>query len=58
MTNIEKALAYFNREEVDAYEDDGSIYINIDNYLTVQISTAEVAYRAELYDDLMEWKYA
>ena len=49
---IEDCLAYFNHfesEGISAYEDDGSVYVNIRGFDTVQISKAEVTYRADLF---------
>jgi hypothetical protein len=52
---IEDCLAYFNQfesEGISAYVDadgDGSIYVSIRGFDTVQISKAEVLYRAEIF---------
>jgi len=46
---IEDCLAYFNHfesEGISAYEDGGDIYVTIRGFDTVQISKAEVLYRA------------
>jgi hypothetical protein len=42
---------------MEAYVDDGSVYIRVyggSDWIEVQISTAEIDYRAELYDDEYE----
>ena len=52
---IEDCLAYFNQfesEGISAYQDadgDGSVYVSIRGFDTVQISKAEVLYRADLF---------
>ena len=59
MSKVEKALHMFRECGVTAdVDDDNSIYIyNIgDCQLEVQVSTAEVAYRAEQYDMMYESK--
>ena len=54
-TVIEDCLAYFNQfesEGISAYVDadgDGSVYVSIRGFDTVQISKAEVLYRADLF---------
>ena len=42
------ALKWFKDNDVSAYEDDGSIYVSTGRDADVQISTAEIDYRAEL----------
>ena len=59
MSKVEKALHMFRECGVTAdVDDDSSIYIyNVgDCELEVQVSTAEVAYRAEQYDMMYESK--
>lgn len=59
MTKVQKALHMFRECGVTAdVDDDNSIYIyNIGNCeLEVQVSTAEVIYRAEQYDMMYESK--
>ena len=52
---IEDCLAYFNQfesEGISAYVDsdgDGSVYVSIRGFDAVQISKAEVLYRADLF---------
>lgn len=45
---IKLALQWFKDNDVSAYEDDGSIYIVAGRNADVQITTAEISYRAEL----------
>jgi len=45
---IELALKWFEENDVSAYEDGGSVYVVAGRDADVQISTAEVRYRAEL----------
>ena len=45
---IKLALQWFKDNDVSAYEDDGSIYVSAGRDADVQISTAEIDYRAEL----------
>jgi len=55
MTNIEKAIKWFKIRGISAYEDDGSVYVQVNGYddtEDVQVTTAEVDYRAELYDEM------
>lgn len=49
LTDIELALKWFEENDISAYEDGGSIYVIAGRDADVQISTAEVSYRAELY---------
>ena len=46
---IEDCIAYFSEKDIPAYEDDGSVYITIQGFDSVQISKAEVLYRADQY---------
>ena len=49
---IQQAIRWFKEWCCHAYEDDGSVYIEVaDEYdvFNVQISTSEISYRAELY---------
>jgi len=45
---VKLALKWFEENDVSAYEDGGSIYVVAGRDADVQISTSEVAYRAEL----------
>ena len=47
-STIEKALKWFRENDVPAYEDDESIYVQAVSGADVQISTAEIQYRASL----------
>ena len=47
-STIEKALKWFRENDVPAYEDDESIYVQAVSGVDVQISTAEIQYRASL----------
>ncbi len=47
-TELELALRWFKNNDIPAFEDGGSIYLPINNETDIQISTAEIAYRAEL----------
>ena len=53
MTKTEQAIQWFKDNCCNAYEDDGSVYIEVewknDIYWAVQVSSAEISYRAELY---------
>ena len=59
MNNADKAIEYFSNKGIEAYIDDGSIYIRVDcesDWIEVQISTAEIDYRAELYNEQLKMK--
>ena len=45
---VELALKWFEENDVSAYEDDGSIYVVAGRDADLEISNAEVSYRAEL----------
>ena len=49
---IKLAIKWFQDNDVPAYEDDGSIYVQAGRGADVQISTAEVNYRAELQENI------
>lgn len=49
---IKLAIKWFQDNDVPAYEDDGSIYVQAGRDADVQISTAEVNYRAELQEGI------
>ena len=50
MTTIQYAEKWFQLHDIPTTVDDGSIYVKLDNdFIELQISTAEVEYRAELY---------
>ena len=45
---VKLALKWFEENDVSAYEDDGSIYVVAGRDADLEISNAEVNYRAEL----------
>ena len=53
MSEIEQAIQWFKDNCCNAYQDDGSVYIEVewknDTYFDIQVSSAEISYRAELY---------
>lgn len=53
MTNLEKAYQYFVMQDIGVTIDDGSLYILVNDSQghEVQLSTSEIDYRAELYDE-------
>lgn len=50
---IKSALQWFKDNDVPAYEDDGSIYVQAGRDADVQISKAEIFYRADLQQQEM-----
>lgn len=48
MKNLEYAKKWFDLNNVQTFIDDSSLYITIDTF-DIQLSTAEVNYRAELF---------
>ena len=51
---IKLALKWFEENDVSAYADDGSIYVVAGRDADVQISAAEVDYRAELQEEFQQ----
>jgi len=55
MTEAQQAIRWFKKNGVHAYEDDGSVYIEVTDSeeaeLEIQVSSSEVSYRAELYKE-------
>lgn len=51
MTNIEKAVAFYANDDIDASARDGKVYVHVSNCI-IEVSESEVDYRAELYDEL------
>ncbi len=49
---IKLAIRWFQDNDIPAYEDDGSIYVQAGGDADVQISTAEVNFRAELQEGI------
>lgn len=52
MTTIEYAEEWFKLHDIPTIVDDLSIYVKVDHDFEIQISTAEIEYRAELYKQL------
>ena len=47
-----QAIRWFKTNGVHAWEDDGSVYVEFeDAELEIQVSSAEVSYRSELYKE-------
>ena len=49
MTTIQYAEEWFKLHDIPTIIDDGSIYVQTQDGFELQLSTAEVEYRAELY---------
>ncbi len=49
MTTIQYAEKWFKLHDIPTIIDDGSIYVQTQDGFELQLSTAEVEYRAELY---------
>ena len=52
MTTIQYAEKWFQLHDIPTIVDDGSIYVQVQDGFELQLSTAEVEYRAELYKQL------
>lgn len=51
LNELQKALLWFEHNGFECYTDDNtSIYLVVNDF-NVQVSTSEVSYRAELWDD-------
>ena len=48
---LKLALQWFKDNDVPAYEDDGSIYVQAGRDADVQISETEISYRADLQQE-------
>ena len=50
---VNQAIRWFKTNGVHAWEDDGSVYIEVDNenfeVFNVKIDTSEISYRADCY---------
>ncbi len=46
---IEDCIQYFKDRDMVAYEDDGSVYLHVGYDIEVQLSSAEVIFRADEY---------
>jgi len=54
LTEIQKALLWFEHNGFKCHEDDGTIYISVNDF-SIQVSSSEVLYRAEIWgSDYME----
>ena len=52
MTKLEQAEKWFKLHDIECFIDDTSVYVDAGFDVCVQISTAEMEYRAELYSNL------
>lgn len=52
--DIDYCLKWFQLHDINAFEHDNSIYIVEGAGFELQLSSAEVAYRADLYKSTME----
>lgn len=48
---IEDCIQYFAERGLNAYEDDGSVFLKVNTDIEVQLSTAEVSFRADEYQN-------
>jgi|TARA_R100000084_G_scaffold37528_2_gene15017 hypothetical protein len=48
---IEDCLKHFKSIDVDAYEEDGSVYVHVGFEVYVEISKAETVFRADQWKD-------
>ena len=48
---IEDCIQYFNNRDMIAHEDNGSVYLSVGYDIEVQLSTAEVMFRADEYQN-------
>lgn len=48
-STIQGCINYFKERDMIAYEDDGSVYLCVGQDIEVQLSTAEVIFRADEY---------
>jgi hypothetical protein len=50
---IELALKWYQMHGIDAYVDDQtSVYIEMDNDISIMVSSSEISFRADLYKGL------
>ena len=54
MNELDYCLKWFELHNINAFEHDNSIYIVQGAHFELQISPAEVSYRADLYKSTME----
>lgn len=50
-STIQDCIQYFNNRDMIAHEDDGSVYLHVGYDIEVQLSTAEVVFRADEYQN-------
>ena len=55
-STIEDCIQYFNNRDMIAHEDDGSVYLNVGYDIEVQLSTSEVMFRADEYQNEKQWR--
>tara|TARA_Y100000114_G_scaffold134716_1_gene135087 strand:+ start:173 stop:343 length:171 start_codon:yes stop_codon:yes gene_type:complete len=48
---IEDCIQYFKSRDMIAHEDDGSVYLHVGYDIEVQLSTAEVIFRSDEYQN-------
>ena len=51
MTEIQKASAWFNSNDIRTSLNDDQLYIIVGEDIHVLVSTSEIIYRAELHDE-------
>lgn len=56
MTTIQYAEEWFKLHDIPTIIDDGSICVQVQDGFELQLSTAEVEYRAELYKEFIKSK--
>lgn len=49
LTEVQKAVLWYEQNGFECYENDGSIYVVVFGF-SVKVSTSEVIYRADLWD--------
>ena len=57
MDIIKNAEEWFKLHDIPTTIDDGSIYVQVQDGFELQLSTAEVEYRAELYKEFIKSKH-
>lgn len=50
-TEIRNCIEHFKSRDIYAYEDDGSVYVDVGQGIHVHISSAEVSFRADEYQN-------
>ncbi len=54
MTTIQYAEEWFKLHDIPTTIDDGSMYVQVQDGFELQLSTAEVEYRADLYKEFIK----